>query len=292
MSLERIVVGVDMSELGAVALEQAAALGAAFNAELVLVHATGVTDTGIYVHDYTGRKGEPWKRYVTERVASAGERLEAAAHDLQARGVTASACLFDGFPDAAIASTASEQDADLVVVGTHGRSGTERWLLGSVAERVLRIVDRDLLVARAATTSGRPERVLVATDFSPVADAGMRLALDVTPPDAELTIVNCWHVPFGGDVPPLVRQQLVDEAEEAGRELLERHDFADREVAFRSLEGPPAASILGVLAGGEYDAAFIGSHGRRGLRRALLGSVAEQVVRHAPCSVYVAKRSE
>jgi nucleotide-binding universal stress UspA family protein len=73
-----------------------------------------------------------------------------------------------------------------------------------------------------------------------------------------------------------------------GEALLEAHAGGTRTLRYTQRETTPIAGIQAQLDGGDYDAVVIGSHGRRGLRRMLLGSVAEQTVRYARVSVYVA----
>ena len=81
---------------------------------------------------------------------------------------------------------------------------------------------------------------------------------------------------------------LVDQLRAQGEQLLARKEVSGVELHFHVASGTPTPGILDWLATHHHDLAAVGSHGRRGIRRGVLGSVAESVVRHAPCSVLVA----
>src|SRR5690606_9977874 len=111
----------------------AEALARAHDAELVLVHASGV-DAGVYTYEVAGHVDEPWQTYVDARLEHGREQLRILADDLDATGVPARPRHVHGFPDTSLVEVADDEAADVIVVGTHGRTGVERWLLGSVAE--------------------------------------------------------------------------------------------------------------------------------------------------------------
>jgi len=276
---------------GEIALAHASALAKAHEAELVLVHASGVTDTGFAVHDEAERSKEPWAEYVRTRMQRAEGLLSKLQQRLVDRGVKTIPRLSSGFADAAIVSAAHQLDADLVVVGTHGRTGGERWLLGSVAESVLRLSERSVLVARKnEAPHGRPKRMLVATDFSRTAERGLDMALALAAPDANIEVVHCWQDPqtYGVPLPPEVHRRLVERAISAGNALLALHGAgAKQTLHFDMVDAPPVAGLLKRLDEGDAELLVLGTHGRRGAGRLILGSVASQVARHATRSVLV-----
>jgi len=83
------------------------------------------------------------------RRREAGEAVERIATFLRTEGVTVDTAVVEGRPDAAIIDTASSQGADLIVVGSHGRTGLERLLIGSVSERVIGAASGPVLIAKA-----------------------------------------------------------------------------------------------------------------------------------------------
>jgi nucleotide-binding universal stress UspA family protein len=85
------------------------------------------------------------------------ETLERRARSARAAGLLARAIVRTGPPASTIAETAAEEEADLVVVGTHGRSGLDRLIVGSVAERVVRLATCPVLVVKTADTVARAD---------------------------------------------------------------------------------------------------------------------------------------
>ena len=203
-----------------------------------------------------------------------------------------------GVPYAEILRRAETWGADLVVVGSHGRGGIARALLGSVAERVVRHAHGSVLVARPVRTSGV---VLAATDLSeaslPVVEAAARAA---ERRNARLVVVTAvdWSyaalgsiagAPFGATpvVPPPETQIEVRSAmhETMKRELERVGATGEAQV----IEGSPASAVAEQAETLGAELVVVGTHGRTGFARLALGSVAERVVRAAPCSVLVVR---
>jgi nucleotide-binding universal stress UspA family protein len=91
-----------------------------------------------------------------------------------------------------------------------------------------------------------------------------------------------------------VREALTSEIDRAGKKLLDEHASDQHNLTFEAVQAGAAHGVIDRTKeeGRDYDLVVMGSHGRRGFRRFILGSVAETVVRHAPCSVLVVHREE
>lgn len=139
---DRILVPTDGSENTAAAIEQALGLAETYGAE---VHALYVVNTGampspeIDFREEFVREGERIGREATESVVGAAREA----------GVGATASIVRGTPYEEILEYAEDNDVDLIVMGTHGRTGLGHFLLGSVAERVIRHSDLPVLVVRS-----------------------------------------------------------------------------------------------------------------------------------------------
>jgi universal stress protein A len=135
---------VDFSEASAHALRQARALALDTGAKLVLMHA---------VHDpvfaYTDGSGYLTPATIERYESDVKRRLDQVAAELDTPGLVVETLVERGTPPEAICGVAERIQADLIVIGTHGRSGLSRWLLGSVAERVLRAAQVPVLTVRA-----------------------------------------------------------------------------------------------------------------------------------------------
>lgn len=293
MEIKRIVVGVDFSAAAEVALEQAIMAARRIGAEIVMVHAGTVHE----MHE--NRRSKRLTGYTTivaEYQKEIREHLGELRERYEGRGVEISHKLVDGFADSALCEAADELGAELICVGTHGRTGIKRFFLGSVSEKVARIFSGSVLVARPGRTRGGYRRILVPTDFSDAAAAALEAARALAADDAEIDLLHCWQLPVPVTtyyVPTTARgtslKQLAAEIEadsrEAMDELVAQVDAGSATMSTDVIQAPPAEGIIERASG--YDLISMGTHGHRGFRRLLLGSVAEAVIRHAPCSVLV-----
>lgn len=223
-------------------------------------------------------RGEREGVSLTTHVRSAGDRE------------TAASCIL---------AYAEQTDPALLVVGTHGRHGLGRWLLGSTTEKILRRARQNVYVVREEDDPHPPSfrRILAPLDFSPHA----RRAVDVATRwsrhfDAHLSLLHVLasHPPpgiYGMDEAsdPTWARRVEDEVREELREWDEtiRHEAPDVESHLES--GDPAAVIVDYAAEHDVDLLILASHGRTGVDRFLLGSTTERVVRNAPCPVLVVK---
>jgi nucleotide-binding universal stress UspA family protein len=302
MQIRKILVGVDFSERSDIAVEQAINIARKTEAEVVLLHAGTVPDQISGLSPRMEGAAKHFEQLLAEQLAENRERLEELRERCNSGGVRVSHMMLDAFPDTGLANASRELDADLTVVGTHGRTGFDRFLMGSVAERTVRLTEGNVMVARGrGRGAGGYKKILVPVDFSPLSDELMQVATTLAAKAAVVEVFNMWELPgtnwmtkdvktaTGGEL----RVHLAEAAEQAGKELIERYWREDDvKITFSQDEGAPAHGINEYLEADGHDLVVMGSHGRRGLRRFMLGSVAEATVRYAPCSVVVIHGAE
>jgi nucleotide-binding universal stress UspA family protein len=198
-----------------------------------------------------------------------------------------------------ILAQAARLHADLVVMGTHGRSGFQRLLLGSVTEKVLRTSRQPVLTVGASAVapgSGTAsfKRILCAIDFSECSIAALGYALALAEgADAHVTAVNVieWtpvgYDPLGGPPTDLAEYRMA--AERANRERLHKvlTDSRSKKLEIEEIvsSGKPHHEILRIADEQGSDLIVLGIHGRNPVDRLLFGSTAEPVVRRAECPV-------
>ena len=197
-----------------------------------------------------------------------------------------------------IIDCARELGADLIAVGATGLTGLARFFIGSVAERVLRHAETDVLVARPIQHGLR--RAIVGVDPSDVgravaaaagrlplpAETDLRLATVLPPQASVVGVAPLVLAPLTGDIEAVLKA-AVDDASNRLRELARPIQELRENVSAEVLRGDPASSLISAAQSQEADLLIVGSHGEGGVDRFLLGSVSERVARHAPCSVIV-----
>jgi nucleotide-binding universal stress UspA family protein len=218
-----------------------------------------------------------------------------AAEKLSARGLEATTKIIEGYPPTAILEYAKECAADFVIVGSHGHSRIATFLLGSTAKAVVRGAPCSVEIVREVASS-RPMKVLLATDGSEFSDAAVEsIARRPWPDSTEVKIVSAldlavpsvdpWYA--ATEVMEELRDAAVERAQEAIRAAKEKLSASKMPTSEAVLTGHPKAVILEVAREWGADLIIVGSHGRRGISRLMLGSVSETVALHAHCSVEV-----
>jgi len=201
-------------------------------------------------------------------------------------------------PASAIIDHTTDHDTDLVVMGTHGRKGMDRLLSGSVAEEVVRGTPCPVFTVLAPDNERADtpiDRVLVPVDLSEqstlVVDHAVGLATAYGAPIDLLHVVEEAAFPTAYGMDPMTPSQ--PDVQERAREALEAlaaeiEDF-DEALNTHVLAGYAARDIVDFADEYAADLIVMATHGRTGLQRFLIGSVAEKVVRSAPCPVFTVK---
>jgi len=198
--------------------------------------------------------------------------------------------LEEGTPFDTIVDTAEENNYDLIVMGRHGSHRIEKALVGSVTARVIGSSHRDVLVVPMNTTIGW-EEIILATDGSPYSSTATGKAIDLARSyNGSLKAVSIVDVTeeFQTEAP-----EAVDKLVEDSRKYVEKvkADAAALGVKTEALvrEGETYQVITNLAKQFRSNVIVMGSHGRTGFNRLLMGSVTEKVIGYAPCPVLVVR---
>jgi len=279
--LHRILTAVDFSEPARAAFDHALSLSRTYDAELLVVHAVP-TDRRFNWH-------------ARERLALIG----ALRHAAQTAGVRFNVSVQHGDPAGVILLHASARRADLIVLGTSERSGSDRFRFGSVAEAVAVEATQPVLVVPApngVAGSLTPfKNILVAVDFNEGSSEAVERALMMADGSSRVTVV---HVVRG--VPPEVdsrrvshrmeseyQRHLVRDAWRRITETIPASARASRRVHARVVTGDPSTEIARVAAQVDADLILVGVTARGLIGRLIYGSTAARVIRTAGVPVLI-----
>jgi len=201
----------------------------------------------------------------------------------------------------AIVEYCKNYNIDVVVMGTHGRRGLKRKILGSVAEEVVRQAPCTVFTIREElkfeSLADSMTKIAVPFDFSEHAHQALAYAKEMAASFmSKLDIIHVieekLHPAFYSatvasiyDLEPDINERIISEMENVYTEL----GGSDVEAEFHVLYGHPVKEIVTHVEENKHDLIIISSHGLSGIERAVLGSVTERVVRQAPCPVMTLK---
>jgi nucleotide-binding universal stress UspA family protein len=241
------------------------------------------------VPDYQGDLELIGVSNIKETIEGPGQKLLAEAKQLgEGHGVHVFTNLEQGEPYDRIVQVAAEENCDLIVMGRSGLSHLERALMGGVTARVIGHTDRNVLIV-PETARLDWNRILVATDGSENSTAAVRhavalakehgallAAVSVVYTDEEMIALAPEHIQYLADK---ARTNLQEVADLCAAEGVSVETFVR--------EGEPHEQIIGVA--GEIGASLVvmGTHGRKGLSRLLMGSVTERTIGYAECPVLI-----
>jgi len=294
MSIRTILWPTDFSDDSRHALDHAAAIARWYSARIVALHAFSPVYVEVPViagaDDGFGTSAGIYTQLCDEIA-------------IPAAGIETRVDVLESAAAPAIVQYAAQHDIDLIVIGTHGTSGFEHLLLGSVTEKVLRKARCPVLTVppRVRSTSSLPfKRIVCPTDFSASSIAALETALSFAQEgDARLTIV---HVLEDADENELFVARPYDVHHHRG--LRERHlrELVDsmvpaalREWSAPSLvigSGKPYQEILRVAGEQNADMIVMGVQGRTPFDVMMFGSTTNQIVRRATCPVLTVRRAD
>lgn len=297
---ERILIALDGSPRAELILSQIARILGREDSELLLLRIVdipqpvgGVETAGAMdINALRREEREKAQKYVHDlarRFAAKGEKV----HGRIAEGPAAQTIL----------QTAQAEGATLIAMTTHGRTGVARWLMGSVAEKVARASDVPLLLVRSFRRNPKGDlepntpgetpfrRILVPVDGSPTSLSAVTPAEKFAQLYGSEVLVLHVRSPFVSPSVPLPGMEaalplfeappIPAEQDEITRAAADRFRQAGLTVRRLTVEGEAASTIVDLSITEGADLIALGTHGRSGLSRWALGSVAERVLRSA-----------
>lgn len=305
-NVARILCPIDFSDASQHALAQAIVIARFFQARITVLHVHSQAYLPVPAYGMLTDVGTlTLSSEDTERLREDVERFATPAREA---GLAVSIVVEPGMPVSHILATAKTLPADLIVIGTHGASGFERLVLGSVTEKILRKATCPVLTVppRTERTAAVPfKHIVCAIDFSETSLKALTTALSLAQEaDAALTIVHVleWPAPLPsetsdtmaaapelgtGGVFDLERYRTRMEAEAAERLTMlipaAAKEWCTPET--RILHGKPWAEILAAATARQADLIVVGVRGRNPVDVMLFGSTANQLVRRATCPV-------
>jgi len=294
--LTRILVPLDGSETAEAVLPYARLLADDLRIPVELLTVIDVAEIGRHLRSEQFTDLDAVIKY---QIVEQEKYLKSMAGSFQDKNVSYS--VEKGITAGSIIDRAGTDKGTLIAMATHGRSGLSRWLLGSIAEKVLRAANNPLLLVRA--TEGTPTDGKVALDSLTVPLDGSELAEAILPPVIELAtaiklavrLMRCYNVAdmisgyedYGAGFEALRIRSKNEATEYLDAKAQQLREEGLPEVASFTLEGEPGETIVGAAKGAPNSLIAMCTHGRSGVNRWLLGSVTEKVVRHSGSPVLV-----
>lgn len=274
LSVTRILAPTDFSELATHALHYAVELAKRAGSELVVLYA----DPFLPPPHFTSAQVASVASSLASQKQNARVELDKYTAEHVSKDVRHRTVIVEAHPVAAIVQAAEELDASVIVMGTHGRSGLNRWMLGSVTERVLRESSHPLLTVRptdrAVDAASASPTILCPVNVSDDARAVLEQAVDFAElVGAKLSVVHVRDTPGGDD-------------ENALREIQSwLPERLRASVSTIALAGDPAEVVVEHARSSNADLIVIGARHRRFADTTIIGATTTRITRHAPCPV-------
>jgi nucleotide-binding universal stress UspA family protein len=300
VSFKKILVPTDFSDHSEHALRYANAFAKLSGGTIDCVHVVDTTFLGDVGHAGAYVTTGDIERSVESMKAQAEKELRHFVRKEKLLGTEVKPHLRQGHAAEEIVAVADEISADLIVIPTHGRSGLDRLVFGGTCDKVLRSAKVPVLVVKLHEHDGLSKdgklslkTVLCPMDFSAFSRSALPLAHSLCKQfGAELTLAHIVDTRF--DYPEWTAQVAMNNSEyllKAATENLDRtvKELSDIKTKVHVSLGVPHRTLIDATSDNKVDLVVIPTHGRKGVAHALMGSVAEKVVRGAQCPVLVVR---
>jgi nucleotide-binding universal stress UspA family protein len=232
-----------------------------------------------------------------EKRLKIGEKvcLESKAMVTSEFGIDVQSLLCEGDPSEVILDVARGKNADLIVLGTYGRKGLNRLLMGSVTSRVISESPADVLVVKKPCTecTGEYKSILVPYDGSDFSKKAIIRACQIAAQDngtvSVLYVIPRYEEMVNFYKTESIRNSLMQEAEKIIGLAREYASLQGTEVSTKVADGYAPDIIVETAKEQKHDLIVMGSHGYRGVNKAILGSTTERVIMNASCPILVVR---
>lgn len=304
----QILVPLDGSALSETVLPHAVAMARTTSSALALLRVVPKLGT-IERRAWPGSTAVAQPRGTEHEFQLARTYLREIAGHLRGDGFEVSTHILEGNPAAEIIDySRNDATVTMVAMATHGRSGISRWVFGSVAEKVLHAATKPLLLVHAPADAPRVlprveyHTILVPLDGSTFAEQALGLAEEMAQ-DTQARLLLVSVVPHSDDpdvaeagmVPLWVAEQhqgAVYDVQHALVDDVQKLATRGLNVSMKIAAGKPAEEILKVASHEQADLIVMATHGRGGLARLWMGSVASKVVQSTTQAVLLLRATE
>lgn len=210
-------------------------------------------------------------------------------------GVNVKTLLCEGDPPEVVLDIARGNNADLIVLGTHGRRGLKRFIMGSVTSRIIPDAPMDVLIVKKPCTActGEYKSILVPFDGSDFSKRALLRACQITAEDGgEVTVL--YVIPRYEEMVGFFKTDAIRDSlyREAGKIIDSAKEFASTlgtVIKTSIAEGYSSDRIIETADADSHDLIVMGSHGYRGVNKAIIGSTTERVIIDASCPVLIVR---
>ncbi|HSE83410.1 MAG TPA: universal stress protein [Thermodesulfobacteriota bacterium] len=301
MEIKKILWATDGSKEAEEALSCAAFLAGKFGSEMAGIY---VSEMPVIAVPFYADFGGMLYSLVEKEKKENKERLNSIAEDMSRQGLRFRGEVIEGEANKEIIECAYRENADLIVMGKRGLGLIDRVLVGSTTSKVLRQSKVPVLAFRRKGQEDTVDirDILVPIDiYSDKTDSALRYALELAARiGARLSVVYVFSMDaVAYEIPPSLLENLISQSAGVLGRIVERvknereagmQGDKNLEITAEVIHGiSPAISIVEYASKNNVDLILINTHGRKGVRRLILGSVTERVIQESPCAVLAIK---
>ncbi len=283
-----IVVGFDESESSKAAVKESSLWIKQHGGKLFLVHAVYFDQ-----EEFAILPSQMEQRF--EIGTQICRRAKTGIHDEFGLNGNVDSFVCQGEPPQVLVETAETNHADLIALGTYGRKGLKRLLMGSVTSQVILSAPCDVLVVKrpCSKCSGNYRSLLVPFDGSESSRKALTRACALSKVDGAkvsvLYVIPRYEEMMDFFKTDAVRKSLMQEADKIVAVARGIASGLGVEVTTSVMEGHSGDKIVEAAETKDHDLIVVGTHGWRGVNKALMGSTAERVIAHASCPILIVK---